>query len=198
MSITTLGYALLSLLARRTRSGYDLARSMRRPIGFFWHARHSQIYPELARLQNEGLVTFELVEQSDRPDKKMYSITAAGRAALQRWVSEPAALASERNEMLLKTFSIWLAEPEQAIKLYRSYEEQHAAQLVQYEQMVNELEEKYGVITVNMPQFSDYATLQRGIDYERGYVAWCRWMVEQFERHIQKNSSTTFNNHNGS
>lgn len=189
MSITTLGYALLTLLARRTLSGYDLVRSMKRPIGFFWHARHSQIYPELARLQHEGLVTFEVVEQDDRPDKKLYTITAAGWAALQRWAAAPMEFPSERSELLLKAYSVWLAEPEQAIKLFRSHEEYHAAQLVRYEQILSELEEKCGVIAVDTPQFGDYATLQRGIGYEREYAAWCRWMVEQLERHRQQKLS---------
>jgi PadR family transcriptional regulator AphA len=188
MSITTLGYALLTMLARRTLSGYDLVRSMKRPIGFFWHARHSQIYPELARLQNEGLVTFEVVEQDDRPDKKIYTITEAGRAALQRWAAAPMEFPVERSELMLKAYSVWLAEPGQAIKLFRSHAEYHAAQLARYEQILGELEEKYGVIAVDTPQFGDYATLQRGIGYEREYMAWCRWMVEQLERHIQQNS----------
>jgi PadR family transcriptional regulator AphA len=188
MSVTTLGYALLTLLARKTLSGYDLVRSMKRPIGFFWYAHHSQIYPELARLQNEGLVTFEVVEQSDRPDKKIYTITDAGRAALRRWAAAPMAMPGERSELMLKAYSVWLAEPEQAIKLFRTHEEYHAAQLAHYEQIMSELEEKYGDIAVDTPQFGDYATLRRGIDYERGYVAWCRWMVEQLERHMQQNS----------
>ena len=185
MSITTLGYALLTLLARRTLSGYDLVRALKRPIGFFWHARHSQIYPELARLQREGLVTFEVVEQDDRPDKKLYTLTAAGRAALQRWAAAPLQFPSERSELLLKAYSVWLAEPEQAIKLFRSHEEYHTAQLIRYAQILSELEEKYGAIAVDTPPFGDYATLQRGIGYEREYAAWCRWMVEQLERHRQ-------------
>src|SRR5690348_6743093 len=86
----TLGYALLGLLARRPLWGYDLARRMKVPIGYFWHASHSQIYPELAALEADGLVTHEIVQQRDRPDKKLYSITEAGREVLRRWVSEPA------------------------------------------------------------------------------------------------------------
>src|SRR3712207_7997506 len=47
-----------------------LSSRMRARVGFFWQARHSQIYPELARLEEGGLVTHHVVEQSDRPDKK--------------------------------------------------------------------------------------------------------------------------------
>src|SRR5450755_1045236 len=83
--VTTLGYALLGLLAAQPLSGYDLARKLKRPVGFFWPARHSQIYPELALLQAEGLVTHQVVEQTDRPDKKLYQITDSGRAAVRTW-----------------------------------------------------------------------------------------------------------------
>lgn len=46
--MSTLGYAILGLLAAQPQTGYDLARLMRTPIGYMWTARHSQIYPELA------------------------------------------------------------------------------------------------------------------------------------------------------
>jgi hypothetical protein len=64
--LSTLGYALLALLARGPRSGYDLAQRMNRPIGFFWQAQHSQIYPELARLEQLGWVTHQVIVQEDR------------------------------------------------------------------------------------------------------------------------------------
>ena len=53
---STLGYAILGLLADGPQTGYDLTRRMERPVGFYWTARHSQIYPELARLEAAGLV----------------------------------------------------------------------------------------------------------------------------------------------
>src|ERR671932_705397 len=82
---STLGFALLGLLARGPLSGYDIASQLKRRVGPFWHARHSQIYPELARLETAGLVSYVRVEQHERPDKKVYSLTPAGRLALQEW-----------------------------------------------------------------------------------------------------------------
>lgn len=52
--MTTLGYAILGLLSRERLSGYDLTRGMRGRVGNFWSAKHSQIYPELARLEEGG------------------------------------------------------------------------------------------------------------------------------------------------
>ena len=50
---STLGFALLGLLARGPLSGYDISAQLARGVGPFWHARHSQIYPELARLEEQ-------------------------------------------------------------------------------------------------------------------------------------------------
>jgi DNA-binding PadR family transcriptional regulator len=188
MRIRTLGYALLGLLAREALSGYDLARYMKRPIGFFWHARHSQIYPELAALEAAELVTHEVVAQQDRPDKKLYQLTAAGREALRRWVSEPAPLPPDRDELMLKTFSIWLADPERGASIYRRREREHDEHLAAYERIRVEMERARGaeLERVDSPAFASYTTLRRGIEYERGYAAWCRWMAETLERAAAK------------
>jgi PadR family transcriptional regulator, regulatory protein AphA len=84
--ISTLGYALLALLVREPLSGYDLAQRMKKPIGFFWQAQLSQIYPELARLEEQGCILHQVIAQEGRPQKKLYTITEAGRSALQAWV----------------------------------------------------------------------------------------------------------------
>jgi len=78
-----LGYALLTLLARGPLSGYELAQRMKRPLGFFWQAQHSQIYPELADLEEQGCVFHQVIVQEDRPQKKLYTITELGRSALK-------------------------------------------------------------------------------------------------------------------
>jgi DNA-binding PadR family transcriptional regulator len=182
--MTTLGYALLGLLARGPASGYDLTRELRAPIGFFWRARHSQIYPELARLEAEALVTHELIEQHDLPDKKVYTITAAGHDALRRWVTEPVEPPMVRDEMLLKTYSLWLAEPEAARALFRDQERRHAEQLAVYEALRQQLEAKGedAIARLDSPHFASYITLQKGISYERQYLEWCRWVVQLLER----------------
>ena len=60
--MSTLGYAILGLLAAQPRTGYDLAKLMRAPIGYMWTAHHSQIYPELARLEAEGMVSAAVID----------------------------------------------------------------------------------------------------------------------------------------
>lgn len=179
-----LAYALLGLLARAPGSGYDLIREMEEPIGFFWHARRSQIYPELARLDQEGLITHTVVEQQERPDKKVYEITEVGRAALAHWAAEPMHIPSERDEFMLKVFSLWLAEPQGALTLVGAYAAQHVERLARYEEIRAQMErnaESDELRRLSSPRFAAYATLLRGIEYERGFLSWCRWLIEIIE-----------------
>jgi len=179
----TLGYAVLGLLSREELSGYDLKRWMERPLGYFWSARHSQIYPELARLEEEGLVTHTLVEQSGKPDKKVYRITAEGLEALKEWVVEPPVSRSVRDELTLKAYSVWLADREKAARLFREEGLQREEQLAHYEALRTWMEDEHEteVRSPDSPWFAAYATLRRGIGYEMEYAEWCRWMADSVE-----------------
>ena len=179
----SLGYALLGLLAREPLSGYDLKGRMERPVGYFWSARHSQIYPELARLEGEGLVSHELVEQEGRPDKKVYGITAAGLEALEEWVTAPVEPRHARDELVLKAYSLWLAEPEKALALFRKHERLHEERLARYLEIGAWMEREWGddLDRPDSPRFASYAALQRGILNERGYSEWCAWVVGRLE-----------------
>jgi DNA-binding PadR family transcriptional regulator len=182
--VSTLGYALLGVLARESSSGYEVAQMMRAPVGFFWHARHSQIYPELASLEAQGLVTFEVVEQSDRPAKKVYSLTDTGRAALREWVTSPLDVPAVRDESVLRAYNVWLGDPAKARTLFQEQAEKHEAQLAEYEGFRAQMESSTGgaLPPVNSPDFATYAALMRGIGYEREAAAWCRWMAEALSR----------------
>jgi DNA-binding PadR family transcriptional regulator len=181
---TTLGYAILGLLSREALSGYDLASRMRDRVGFFWEARHSQIYPELARLEERGLVIHHVVEQKGRPDKKVYEITGSGLGTLREWVTQPPAPRAARDELVLKAYSSWLAEPGKAVALFRDQERLHEERLLEYERIKSWMEKEWGkdVLRTDSPRFASYAALQRGILNERGYAEWCRWVADRLEK----------------
>lgn len=182
--MTTLGYALLGELAREELSGYDLAQKLKAPVGFFWHARHSQIYPELARLESQGMVTFRAVAQQGKPDKKLYSLTDAGREGLKAWATAPMAVQPTRDELVLKAFSLWLADPERGLALFREHERQHLERLEQYKGFQELMEREVGseLERVDSQWFATYATLMRGIGFEREYAAWCGWLADKLEQ----------------
>ena len=82
----SLRFALLGSLTTESASGYQLAREFGEGMGWFWFASHSQIHPELRRLEQEGLVRSELSGDDGRA-KRTYSITGQGRQELDRWLT---------------------------------------------------------------------------------------------------------------
>ncbi len=84
-----LPHAILVSLCEQSGSGYELARRFDRSIGFFWSATHQQIYRTLRVMEEDGWVQATPVVQQGRPDKKVYTVAAAGRAELARWIAEP-------------------------------------------------------------------------------------------------------------
>lgn len=183
MKVSALGYALLGLLARESLTGYELTGRMRERIGFFWTARHSQIYPELARLEERGLVAHEPVEQEGKPDKKVYSITEAGREALAEWAAIPADPGPTRDETTLKAYSLWAVDPAEAAALYRNEAVRHEERLAEYERIRDWMHEAWAeaLRDPTTPEFASYATLRRGLGYEREYAEWCRWVAGRLE-----------------
>ena len=189
MTISLLGYAILSLLARVPLSGYDLAREMRKPHSFFFgQAQLSQIYPELARLEAAELVTSQIIEQRGRPDRKVYSILPPGRQRLERWVVSPTPPLEVRTEFLIKVHSLWLADPQQALLQFQEQERYHQANLAAYEASLAMLEERWGadLALVNGPDFGDYLTVKRGVGYEREYIAWLQWAMAILEERVKQ------------
>jgi DNA-binding PadR family transcriptional regulator len=93
---------ILTVLAHRPMTGYEIARNFDQVLSHFWRASHQQIYRELARMNSEGDVVFRAVEQSGKPEKKLYSLTRAGRAALKKWVAAPTDPPRPQYDLLVK------------------------------------------------------------------------------------------------
>ena len=182
--MSTLGYALLGLLARQSLSGYELTGQIKGRVGPFWSTTHSQVYPELSRLEDEDLVDHRVVQQSGRPDKKVYSITTKGLETLKEWVTSPVEPREIRDELVLRAHNAWVADPREAAAFFREHGRLHEEQLSDYETKRRWMEREWGedLRRVDSPRFGSYAALHRGIIYERGYVEWCRWIADSLER----------------
>jgi DNA-binding PadR family transcriptional regulator len=107
----SLRYALLGALADCPRTGYALLKHFEQSLAYAWPASHSQIYPELARLLETGLI-----EQAGigARGSKTYAITDAGLEDVRRWLRETEPDRRVRSEAALRTFFLWLLEPEEA------------------------------------------------------------------------------------
>ena len=84
-----LPHAILVSLCEQSGSGYELTHRFDRSIGYFWSATHQQIYRTLRTMEDDGWVSATVVAQRGRPDKKVYTVSEAGRAELARWIAAP-------------------------------------------------------------------------------------------------------------
>ena len=107
----SLRYAVLGALADRPRTGYALLKHFQQSLAYAWPASHSQIYPELGRLLEEGLI-----EQTDAGarNSKTYAVTDAGLAELRHWLRETEPDRRVRSDAALRTFFLWLLEDDEA------------------------------------------------------------------------------------
>ena len=96
-------YPLLALLDEGPAHGYKLKRAFEERFGEAWPSINiGQIYTSLQRHERDGYVTVTVVEQADRPDKKVYALTDAGREALRDWLEGPARTTRLRDQFFLK------------------------------------------------------------------------------------------------
>jgi len=113
----SLEYVILGFLEVGPKTGYDLKKRFDRSVSGFWPTDQSRIYRTLARLHEKDLVSQEIVEQRDRPDRKLYHITDRGRGHLHRWLSEAQPGTPPRNAWLVQLFFSGLLSDEEAIRL---------------------------------------------------------------------------------
>lgn len=97
----SLPHALLTALSEKPGSGLDLARRFDRSIGFFWSATHQQIYRELARMEQAGLIQSE-AQPDTRGQKKIYRPLPAGLDELRRWIQQPEDAAPMRDALMVR------------------------------------------------------------------------------------------------
>ena len=99
----SLRHALLGLLDAAPASGYDLTKQFEERLErYAWHARHSQIYPELRRMEAAGLVKALVAPRGRKAQKRIYSVTDDGMAELRRWATDFMPLPAQRDPVHLK------------------------------------------------------------------------------------------------
>jgi DNA-binding PadR family transcriptional regulator len=148
------------LIAARPSSGYDLTKTFERSLAHAWSARHSQIYPALAKLRTQGLI----VQREEGPRRrKVYEITEAGLVEMRRWLIETEPERSNRNQAILRAFFLWLMSAEEAEAYLRREAEYHRQQLARF----REIEESGSFLTPSTP-----LVLEWGIRYEEALADW--------------------------
>jgi PadR family transcriptional regulator, regulatory protein AphA len=104
MELGPTAYVILGILHLGPHSGYDIKQLADVSTRHFWATSYGQIYPELKRLTESGLIKAEDAPRGTR-HRTLYHLTPKGKQTLHAWASDPAIQSLEiRDEMLLKLF----------------------------------------------------------------------------------------------
>ena len=182
----SLRFTLLGFLSYGAQTGYDLKKCMDNSTQFFWCAGLSQIYPTLKKLAEEGRVEAIVVPQEGKPDKKVYFITEAGRAALLDWLAEPLnELWPKKEPALLKLFFSGALDKEMVLAQLRRQLPLHRAQLAHYQQETAAYIEQV-VVETGLTREGVMWELARqfGEEYERTWIRWLEQAIETVEREL--------------
>jgi len=99
-----LAHAILASLDFQPMTGYDLKKFFDHSVGHFWSTTQSHIYKALNDLERQEWVQKQIVPQEDKPNRKEYSLTDAGRLELRRWLTTPLPPAPVREAWLIQIF----------------------------------------------------------------------------------------------
>jgi DNA-binding PadR family transcriptional regulator len=114
---------LLALLAKESSHGYQLRARLQLALGPLAAALNAgQVYVTLNRLEKAGLVTSQRMGQADRPDRKVYELTAAGRARVVEWLADtswPKPAPAEFHLKLVAAAAAGLGDPVRLVDLQR-------------------------------------------------------------------------------
>ncbi len=138
----SLEHAILGFLTYQPLSGYDLKKFFDESVRHFWSATQSQIYRSLVRMAEKGWVKMEIVEQDDRPDRKVYHITKAGQDELLHWLTTPLPPPTGRNLWLVQVFFAHPLSDDEVFALFEDHAEKLRQKLGLFRDGVQEVVER--------------------------------------------------------
>jgi DNA-binding PadR family transcriptional regulator len=180
--------AVMAALLEGEASGYDLAKGFEASVANFWMATPQQLYRELERMENEGLVSARVVQQERRPNKRLFSLTEAGIEVLRDYVGEaPAKPLALRDELMVKVQCVdigGIGEFEAVRASVAERFERATAKLARYQRMQERMldgrsEEEY---LATAERIGPYLTLLGGIALERANLQWGETVLKRLEQ----------------
>lgn len=168
--LSATAYVILGMVRNGPKSGYEIKALVDRTTRFFWAASYGQIYPELKRLSEAGLI-----EGVDSPTggrkRTVYEITADGEEELKAWLRQPPSTYEMREEGLLKLFfadALPRGEAIEILRAMRAYRLDIAGQLRAMEPQKSEIEDAFPLIV-----------LRGGIEFTEFIADWCERIEAQ-------------------
>ena len=173
MKIGVLGHVLLGLLTEGERTGYELTRDFDISLANVWAASHSQIYPELAKLEAAALI--RKTDAGPRGSQR-YAITPDGADAVRTWLSETNPADNPRTEWMVRVFFLGLLAPEKAASYFAEQQRMHVAKLERYRAYA-----EHCSLDDEATRWSRIA-LEAGIRHESAMAEWAEWALAELQR----------------
>jgi DNA-binding PadR family transcriptional regulator len=183
MELSATGKVILGMLAARPRSGYEIKQLVDNSARFFWAASYGQIYPELKKLEEAGLITGDDSSQGAR-QRTTFRLTAEGKRAAREWISRPPEVLEARDEGLLKLFFAGSIEPKRAAQIAReraAASRAKAAQLRAIDAAVDEAGRPTEGPAAE-PDAGSLTVLRFGIEASEWAAEWFERAAEELER----------------
>ncbi|MFT4127985.1 MAG: PadR family transcriptional regulator [Gordonia sp. (in: high G+C Gram-positive bacteria)] len=179
-----LEHAILVSLAERPGTGYEIGQQFDRSIGHFWSATHQQIYRTLKKLHADGLVSFEPVAQDGRPDKKVYTVSDAGRQVLADWSMSPTPMQPLRSDLGVKLRAAEFGDLTTIIGELKRHRDEHVAQLSLFRRFESDYYPDPDALVGR--KLHQYLVLRGGIRQEAGFIDWCDEVIAALERELTR------------
>ncbi|MGV0680651.1 PadR family transcriptional regulator [Mycolicibacterium fortuitum] len=178
--------AVLAALLDGEASGYDLAKGFDASVANFWMATPQQLYRELDRMSAEGLIEARLVEQDRRPNKRLYSLTDAGRKALLEFTEVPPKPGAIREDLLVQIQAVDSGNIEAVRTALAERLQWATAKLARYRRgqqhlLAGRTEDAY---LAEADRIGPYLTLLRGIRFEEENIEWARRALDVIEQRL--------------
>lgn len=171
-----LKYAMLGLINRKPISGYDIMKEFNKGLVNFWTAKHSQIYPELKKLVEEGLLEFQVEITGEVLEKKMYSITEKGQKDFLDWLNQIEDIEPTPKEVfrLRLYFANHMdkANYRKALKHHLGQREEKLVRLCKEKDDYKEIPE------IESNAFGDYLVLKGAVLREEASIQWLKECLE--------------------
>ncbi|WP_328908319.1 PadR family transcriptional regulator [Streptomyces sp. NBC_00234] len=170
-----LRHAVLAALLDGEYSGYQLAKAFDIGVANFWHALPQQVYAELSRLEQDGLVSGRQVVQETRPNKRLFQVTDAGLAELERFAGAPPKAAFIRDDLLVKVQTVDRVDAGPVIQQLEERAAVADAKIELFGTLLRKLrgpldEEEFLLVG---ERIGPYLTCMRGLAFERDNRDWC-------------------------
>jgi DNA-binding PadR family transcriptional regulator len=172
----SLRIAALGLLAQEPGSGYDLLKHFEKSMANVWPATQSQLYGELNKLAEAGLIEVSDIGPRGR---KEYRVTDAGRAELRRWVRSPQDDPPFRSAALLRVFLLGEVPPEQAHHHVQAMADHAEAEVKRLKELRASID-----WTDDAGAFYGLAALEYGLRMNAMQAEWASWLVKEIDKRV--------------